>query len=231
MSTAVVPNSFLFRFAVRCIRVAKLPSSGDRIVKLNDRCRIPFFGAMDGQPEFAKVWMAWNEGGLGVAFEVRGKEMPIQGEAARPTGSDGMSLWLDMRDSRTAHRAGRFCQRFLINAHDGADSAAALVLRKAVKRASEEPPPIDETQIRVARFPIDDDGDIVVKPSKKIVKSYRMEVFLPATVLHGFDPECNRRLGFFYRVRDRELGDQILSGASELPYWEDPSLWSTLVLA
>ena len=59
---------------------------------------------------------------------------------------------------------------------------------------------------------------------------YRVEAFLPAAVLHGFDPEQNPRLGFFLAVRDGELGDHLLSGGAEFPYWEDPSLWSTLEL-
>ena len=58
-----------------------------------------------------------------------------------------------------------------------------------------------------------------------------MEAFLPAAVLHGFDPETNRRLGFCYRLRDREMGDQFLAPGAEFPYWEDPSLWSVLELA
>lgn len=194
-----------------------------------DRFRLPFPGAMDGRREFARVWTAWNERGLGVAFEVRGKELPIHGDQSRPTGSDGMSLWLDMRDARTTHRAGRFCQRFLLNAHDGSDSASPLALRKPIKRATEEPPPVDANQVRILRRALDEEGD-ALHTTPDVVKSYRIEAFLPADVLPGFDAESNRRLGFFYRVRDRELGDQIFSGAPELPYWEDPSLWAVLVL-
>ena len=59
---------------------------------------------------------------------------------------------------------------------------------------------------------------------------YRVEAFLPAAVLNGFDPEQNPRLGFFLAVRVAELGDHLLSGGPEFPYWEDPSLWSVLEL-
>ena len=57
---------------------------------------------------------------------------------------------------------------------------------------------------------------------------YRLEAFLPAAVLNGYDPEQNSRLGFFYAVRDSELGEQVLSGDASFPYPEDPSLWSVL---
>src|SRR5262249_19177063 len=39
---------------------------------------------------------------------------------------------------------------------------------------------------------------------------YILEVFLPAAVLNGFDPEQNPRLGFYYVVKDTELGEQVL---------------------
>ncbi len=51
-----------------------------------------------------------------------------------------------------------------------------------------------------------------------------------AGVLHGFDPDQNPRLGFYYAVRDAELGEQVLSVGSDFPYWEDPSLWAVLEL-
>jgi len=33
--------------------------------------------------------------------------------------------------------------------------------------------------------------------------------------LNGFDPEQNPRLGFYYAVRDAELGEQVLSVGSD----------------
>jgi hypothetical protein len=66
--------------------------------------------------------------------------------------------------------------------------------------------------------------------SQPVKGGYLLEAFLPAAVLHGFDPEQNRRLGFYYAVRDAELGEQVLSVGSDFPYWEDPSLWSVLQL-
>ena len=57
-----------------------------------------------------------------------------------------------------------------------------------------------------------------------------MEAFLPAVVLNGFDPEQNPRLGFYYAIRDAELGEQTLTVGSDFPYADDPSLWSVLEL-
>ena len=59
---------------------------------------------------------------------------------------------------------------------------------------------------------------------------YRLTAFVPATVLSGFDPEQQPRLGFTYSISDRELGYQCFSVGPEFPFAEDPSLWGTIEL-
>ena len=61
-------------------------------------------------------------------------------------------------------------------------------------------------------------------------KGYRIEAFLSANVLYGFDPEQNPRLGVYYAIRDFELGEQTPSVGSDFPFAEDPSLWAVLEL-
>jgi hypothetical protein len=207
-----------------------MPSSGKRLVKLPESAVIPFFGEMDNQPSFGGLALGWNENGLGVEFTVQGKSKPIYGEAGKPTACDGLVLWIDTRDSRTIHRANRFCTRIFLLAHDGSPEAAAGVRTQPIKRAAEEPPTMDLSAVRIVRYALDDSGDEKPTAAGRSIKNYGIEAFIPASVLHGFDPESNRRLGFFYRIRDNEFGDQILTGARELPYWEDPSLWSVLTL-
>jgi hypothetical protein len=116
-------------------------------------------------------------------------------------------------------------------AHNGRQPPGPEVVQLSVHRATEDAPHGDLNEVRLAQFGIDEDGDLTETTSRKRLVNYRMEVFLPATLLHGFDPETNSRLGFFYRLRDRECGDQLLAAGPELPYWEDPSLWHILELA
>ena len=226
----LIPNQFLFRFTYSCRYRAKMPIAGSHVVNLPAECAVPFLGGMDGERPFADVRMAWNENGLGLQWEIRLKEEPIYGEVDRPRACDGLSLWLDARDTRSIHRASRYCQRLLFLAANGHDPPVADVRQQTIARALESPPAADLSQVRIVRLAIDEDGEILGNKPKAAVTNYRVEVFLPAGVLHGYDPEVNRRLGFFYRVRDRELGDQLLCAGPELPYWEDPSLWSTLDL-
>src|SRR5262245_15940569 len=109
----LIPHRFLFRVAHPCKYVKAMPRpQGDRLLALPAECRIDNFAAMDDRRNFADFFLAWNELGLGVAVEVRGKEDLPQGDVTRPRGSDGLTLWLDMRDARTSHRASRFCHQF-----------------------------------------------------------------------------------------------------------------------
>lgn len=227
----LIPQQFLFRFAFKLRYLAKIPRDGAKLLDLPAECSIPFLGAMDSALQFADVRMAWNESGLAVQWEIVGKRETLYGEPGKPKACDGLSLWLDTRDTRTIHRASRYCHRFVFAAHNGQAAAVPEISQLPIHRALEEAPLGDLLQARVGLIPLDDDGDALSKPPKKGITSYRMEVFLPASVLNGFDPETNSRLGFFYRVRDHEMGDQILAAGPDLPYWEDPSIWQVLELS
>ena len=61
-------------------------------------------------------------------------------------------------------------------------------------------------------------------------KAWKLELFIPAAALNGFDPETNRRLGFAYQVADYVRDDQFLGVGRDFPIGENPSLWATLVL-
>jgi hypothetical protein len=126
-------------------------------------------------------------------------------------------LWIDTRDSRTSHRASRYCQQFhFLPSGGGEDKDEPAVVPMKINRALQDAPLPDAASIPF-RTTITKDG-------------YRLEVFLPAAALSGFDPAEHPRLGFYYVVRDRELGDQFLSVNGDFPFADDPSLWSVLEL-
>src|SRR4051812_26445662 len=111
----LIPPSFLLRVAFPCRYCKDIPREDDeRVLDLGTEYRLDGFAAMDGRPHFADVRMAWNEHGLGLQVEVKGKDQQPQGEASRPRASDGVTLWLDTRDARTSHRASRHCHQFHI---------------------------------------------------------------------------------------------------------------------
>jgi hypothetical protein len=215
---ALIPSRFLFRVAHPCPLVNAMPhEQGDDLLDLPEACRLDNFAAPDQPRNFADVRLAWNPLGLGLQVEVKGKDQPPQGDAARPRGSDGVTLWLDTRDARTGHRATRYCHQFhFLPAGGGPDFAEPVFAQSKIHRALQDAPLCSAGAVPFRAAPIKG--------------GYRIEAFLPATVLHGFDPEQNPRLGVFYAVRDAELGEQTLGVNADFPYWEDPSLWAVLEL-
>ena len=215
----LVPHRFLFRIAHPCRYQKAMPRpEKDRLLDLPAECRIDNFAAMDEVKNFAQVALAWNELGLGFQVEVRGKDKLLVGDVSRPRGSDGVTLWLDTRDSRTSHRASRYCHQFhFLATGGGPDHDEPAVVQTRIHRALEDAP-----LNNVAEIPL---------KVKTRAGGYLLETFLPASILLGYDPEQHPRLGFFYAVRDDELGEQLLSITPEFPFWEDPTLWSVLALS
>ena len=213
----LIPNRFLFRVAHPCLFVVEVPRDGDDLLDLPEACRMDNFADMDGRRNFADVRLAWNEAGLALQVDVRGKEQPPVGDAARPRHSDGASLWIDTRDARTGHRASRHCHQFhFLPTGGGPEKDEPIFVQSKINRAVQDAPPAPPGSVpfQFLRLP----------------GGWRLEAFLPAIILNGFDPEQNPRLGFCYAIRDSELGEQALSVGPDFPYAEDPSLWSVLEL-
>ncbi len=213
----LIPNRFLFRVSHPCRHVPNIPDDDENLFSLPESCRLDNFAAMDGKANFADVRLAWNRAGLAVQLEVRGKEQPPAGDETKPRLSDGLSLWIDTRDSRTSHRASRFCHQFhFLPVGGGPDHEDPVFVQTKINRAQQDAPlaPAGSVPFRCRRR----------------ASGYQLTAFLPAQMLTGYDPEQNPRLGVFYCVRDGELGEQTLGAGTDLPYAEDPTLWSVLEL-
>lgn len=214
----LIPARFLLRVAHPCRSVKKVPrTTGDRLVDLPESCRLENFSAVDGQKSFADVRLAWNEKGIGLQATVTGKDQDPRGDVADAKHSDGVTLWLDTRDARTSHRASRYCHQFyFLPTGGGPERDEPAFLQTKIHRALQDAP------IAAA--------SAVPFRSARLKSGYRIEAFLPASVLTGYDPDEHPRLGVYYAVRDSELGEQVLSVGHEFPYAEDPSLWAVLEL-
>jgi hypothetical protein len=192
-------------------------AADERLLDLPEGYRIDNLAGLDQRTNFADVRLAWNEFGLGFQVEVRGKERLQEGDATRPRTSDGAVLWLDTRDTRTIHRASRYCHQFyFLPTGGGPDRDEPSAGQLKIHRAQADAPLCDPEQIPFQAL--------------RTKAGYIVEAFLPSAVLSGFDPETNPCLGFYYWVRDVELGEQGLGIGPEFPFWEDPSLWSRLEL-
>lgn len=214
----LVPHRFLVRVCHPCPHVADMPAAdADQLLDLPPAARINPFAELDAAPAFADVRLAWNEFGVGVQCVVTGKEQPAAGDIDRPRASDGLTLWIDTRDARTSHRASRYCHQFhFLPSGGGADKDEPAVRQTKINRALQDAPLCDPSAVAFR--------------SHRVRGGYRLEAFLPAAVLTGFDPEQHPRLGVYYCVSDLERGEQTPGVGSEFPFGDDPSLWAVLEL-
>jgi hypothetical protein len=215
--SSLLPHRFLFRYSLPVQYERKLPRGGGKQPGLTAAQRLPDFSALDDAPHFGDLRLAWNEQGLAISVEVRGKKQPLVVDPRAPDLADGLQVWIDTRNTQNIHRASRFCHQFcLLPRGGGMDEKAPLGVQLAIARAREPTPLCDPAEI-----------GLVADVAKD---GYRLDAWLPASVLHGYDPEAQPRLGFYYCLRDAELGEQTFSVGSEFPFAFDPSLWGTLEL-
>lgn len=215
--TRLLPNRLLFRFEVPINRFERPPRIDGRLRDWDDRFRLPALSHIDGVAEWGDVYVGWNEGGLYVACRVTGKTSPLRCDPKRFWKGDNLRVMTDMRDTRTIHRASRFCQHFYFLPVGGGPGGRDPVAGSArVHRANEHAPPVPPGRILVA-------ADV----SRH---GYALEAHIPADCLSGFDPVDNPRIGLCTMLEDADHGQQYLTVGDDMPWWVDPSLWATAVL-
>lgn len=219
----VVPPPFLFRFAFPVRRADGLPNSGRPLLGLSAEFALPDLEELRGVPSIGEVRTAWNDDGLGFCVHVRGKKHRPTADQRTPTLPDGVQFWIDTRNTQTIHRASRYCHHFCFAPTGGGrDGKQPFGVQMPIGQARES-------------APLAAKGSLLVS-AERLPDGYRLETWLRRDQLHGFDPAADReagtptRLGFYYEIRDRELGDQPLTVDASFPFSYDPSLWCTLEL-
>lgn len=211
----VIPQTFWFRFELRCRKLETLGLKPVRGLDLDDRFDLLATDPLDGLAPWAKIRSAWSEQGLGLSFEVESDSLTRN--LNNPSFFRGVHVWIDTRDARDVHRATRYCHRFSVEVKPkGAKSIDVFCTQRPINRALAEASvaPSDRIEAIGVRSP----------------KGYRADLFFHADALNGFDPETNRRLGFCYMAQDPTRPAQYLGVSNEFPIAEDPSLWSILEL-
>ncbi len=211
----VLPAPFLFHFALPVPRVERDADLLEACHPWPDVAALGRDGKAEERSEFGRIAVGWNETGLGVAVEVTGKRHPLVYDPLEPWVSDGLSLWIDTRNTRNVHRATRFCHQFCLIPGAVAEGEPPVV-QLPVPRAKEDAPTAGPGDVSVT-IDVRDDG-------------YRLDAWFATASLHGFDPESSPRLGGYYHLKDAELGDRYTVVGPEFPFSGDPSLWVTLEL-
>lgn len=215
----IIPPRFLFRWSFAIPYCPEWPGPVKACPPLPAYCRVPQFTEFDGEAPFADLYLAWNDAGLGVGVEVRGKKLPAVADSRNPFESDGLELWIDTRATQNVHRATRYCHQFMISPV-GSGPKRNRPWMEALPLAQARETTGSGADVDAALLTAD------VQPM-----GYSMWLWLPSTALCGFDPTNHKRLGFYAQVVDHEHGRQPLTVDEDFPFHFDPSLWQTLELA
>jgi hypothetical protein len=180
--------------------------------KLKKIPRLPHFGELLDEEPFAEVGLACSEQGIGVEIDV---DQPFA-EAFFPNFADGDSveLFFDTRDLKTAGFNTRFCHHFVF-----LPAAVGGVQKQEITRFRTED-----------THPLCDPEELGCQTTFH-KKSYTMEIYIPASSLHGYDPAMFQRLGFTYRINRPSYTSQHFSISSrDYAIDQHPALWSSLAL-
>ncbi len=209
-----IPRTSLFTFTVP-VHAANGFTVDGKLSEWTSLHQLPEL-SMDGGKPFAHVYAAWSAAGMWFALDVPRKSAP-RVLPKRLAEGDSLELYVDTRDIRSAHRAGRYCHKFVLAPVGGVGRArSALFEHQDIQRALMNPPQVTSDQVEVASV-VRDDG-------------YAIELFVPAAALNGYDVDVTRRLGLAYVLRDTERYPQVWPHAADLPVWNDTSLWATIDL-
>lgn len=186
------------------------------MLDLPEECRLPALSQLESDQSQADVRVAWNARGLAVQASVTSTAVRTDLADAAIDAVDGLHVWIDTRDTRTIHRATRFCHRYSAVLAQRGRGLGVEVDERPIHRALESPP-----RVR---------ADRIAHHAQRTAAGWLIELFFPTESLHGFDPETNRRLGFYYQITFSNAPSVFLTVGRDFPIAEDPSLWATLEL-
>lgn len=211
----LIDPTMLFRFSVNCH--ARKTLWNEKQLPLGVQHQLPGFGQLADRPAFADLRAAWSTEGLVFTLRVTGKKNSTWCREQRIEESDGLRIWIDTRDTKSIHRASRFCHQFAFLPSGGeAGFTEPVATAIAIARAREEHQPVPFGGLKIH--------------AEQRIDGYLLTALIRSEAMTGFDPQEHPRLGFSYAVIDRELGWQTFSLGPEYPFPEDPSLWGSMAL-
>lgn len=215
---SLVPAPFLFRYSIPVKRLDKFPRAKSNSLELPETCRCPWPSSLEpGAESFAAYSLGWNEKGLALEVRVAGRTKKLANPADLQQPGDRVWIWIDTRNTQGAHRASRFSHHFVASPLGGGkDGQSARMAQLLIPRAKEDAPTQDFPKVQLEAH--------IEK------QNYRLSMWFPTAALHGYDPEAQRRLGFYLVVQDQELGTLPLVVGQGFPFDSDPSQWITLQL-
>lgn len=210
----VLPPSFLVQATFSVNELSKWPKSASLSI-WEQLTPLATLASLDSDTAPMAVRMGWHANGVVVGVEGAGKTVAPQVFDGDALNSDSVTVCFDMRDTKSIHRANRFCQRFRLLPSGTGKSGQGSIRQEPVPRSREDAP-FRELKGAVA--------------FKNTANGYQLLATIPAENLNGFDPVDSPKLGFFAQLHDIELGVVPFTGDPKLPAEADPSMWSTIEL-
>lgn len=213
----LIPSSYLFKVSLPLYHRTTTWKPGKGF-QLEERYEIPTFESLDQNPsQECRTRIAWSDDGLWLQFFVRGKKLKPFCRLTDLEQSDGVELFVDTRNTKSVHRATRFCHRFLfLPKGAGGQEKDPYGTMLKIRLARGEPGAIGQYQPSVV--------------SKIRQNGYDLSIHLSRKDLEGWSPTEQPEIGLYYLIRDQEMGQIPMIYDQNLPIYEDPSLWPTAFL-
>lgn len=204
---ALTPINF-FQIGVDCKKIEGV------FPQLNEKSKylLPSTAHLCDDEEFSKVYMGWNREGIELQIVV---SQAVQ-SCSYPSieRGDSVELFFDTRDVKTSGYNTRFCHHFFFLPEAVEGHLAGEMTRFRTEDVHELCDP-NELKLKV----------------KTSSRGYSLNIFIPNTCLHGYDPEQFRRLGFSYRInRYRGHPQHFSTVTDEYQIEQQPSLWASVQL-
>lgn len=211
----ILTPSFLIQPTVEATPISVWPTAAS--LDLRDELHpIPSLHSLDHDKPPMRIALGWHPRGLAIAAEIRGKTLPPKSEPLQNDADDRFTIGIDTRDTKTIHRAGKFCHRFHLTPGDELGELDPSIAAAVIPRATQDAPIASFDTSAVAAEFLDD--------------GYRIVALVDADALNGFDPSFSDRIGLHVQLHDRELGIVPYWGDPNLPGSADPSLWASVKL-
>jgi hypothetical protein len=215
--SSLIPASFLFEYQLELPRVDEMPRARGRLLGFQNVPELFMPVRLNGEAVPVRLKVGWNERGLGVQLQVRGKRHAPAGRWKDPKNSDWIHLFVDTRHTAGVQRATEFCTSVAVMPVDEDAEGESTVRLTEISRQRSVP------------------GDRSAEAARAVISEvsggYDLEIWIPGGFLAGFSEVMEAGvLGFYCVVHDTELGEIPLSVGDDFPVAINPSTWLVLAL-
>lgn len=208
------PASF-FQLALDCKRLPSQSAKNEGPFRLSEKTaskyELPVTEYLTLDHPFADVALGWETDGIEAHVSV--SRPFIKACYPQVSSGDSVELFIDTRDIKTSGYNTRFCHHFFFLPEPLEGRQAGELTRFRTEDAHEL---CDPNELKVRSF---------IKKT-----SYSLQIFIPSSCLHGYDPEQYPRLGFTYRINHGGKSQHFSVVTTEYQLEQQPSLWSSLKL-